>query len=273
MKRNIEDIEFTIFDTETTGLEPENGDRIVELAAIRFRGEQRIAEFQALVNPKREISPAAFEVNRITSQMLEGAPEINEVMPAFLKFIRGTCLCSYNAVFDLSFLNSELRSLNQDFPKEIPVLDILTMARRLIPGLKRYALWFVAEKMGIRSGQEHRALKDAELTWQVFRHLKQEMKNKGIANFSNLLDLFSLSSETLTDLNNQKLARIQEAIGLKIRLKIKYFSTSQAKVSEREVIPKEIKQERNRSYLIGYCCLRNEERTFRIDNILHLEPL
>ena len=63
MDENIEAIEFTIFDTETTGLNPVAGDRIVELAGLRVRGEQRLAQFNALVNPGREISPGAFAVN------------------------------------------------------------------------------------------------------------------------------------------------------------------------------------------------------------------
>jgi DNA polymerase-3 subunit epsilon len=107
MGQHIDEIEFTIFDTETTGLEPASGDRIVEIAGIRFRGKERIATFQTLVNPNRPISEAAFQVNRITQDMLKGAPGADAVMPKFLNFIQGSCLCSYNAGFDLEFLNNE----------------------------------------------------------------------------------------------------------------------------------------------------------------------
>jgi predicted DNA-binding transcriptional regulator YafY len=75
----------------------------------------------------------------------------------------------------------------------------------------------------------------------------------------------------LKDIDNQKIASIQEAIDLGVKLKIKYLSSASATLTERQVIPKEIKQENNRSYLVGYCCLRNEERSFRIDGILHIE--
>jgi len=79
MPKDIKEIEFTIFDLETTGLEPDSGDRIVEIAAVRLRDKQRLGEFQCLVNPgEKRISPAAFEINRITCQMLTGAPEILE---------------------------------------------------------------------------------------------------------------------------------------------------------------------------------------------------
>ena len=104
MNKNIDEVEFTIFDTETTGLEPQSGDRIVEIAAIKFKGKVKIATFQALVNPGRPISEAAQTVNNITAQMLKDAPSAEVILPGFLDFIKDTCLCSYNAPFDLAFL-------------------------------------------------------------------------------------------------------------------------------------------------------------------------
>ena len=66
MDKNIEAVEFSVWDTETTGLNPFSGDRIVELAGLRVKGKQRLAQFDALVNPQREISPGAFAVNKIS---------------------------------------------------------------------------------------------------------------------------------------------------------------------------------------------------------------
>ena len=279
--KNIDDVELSIFDTETTGLEPESGDRIVEIAGIRFRGKERLAAFQALVNPGRPISSAAFEVNKITPDMLEGAPGIEEVMPKFLDFIQGSCLCSYNAGFDLGFLNNEISLMSfrtgtlggsgKNILKDTIVVDILKMARRIMPGLSRYALWFVAGALGIKTEQKHRAFSDVELTLEVFNRLKEKLQTKGVSDFMNFSGLFALNSEFLDDINNRKIAKIQEAMDLGVKLKIKYLSSSNATVSERDVIPKEIRQERSRGYLVGYCCLRNEERAFRIDGILHLE--
>lgn len=271
MNKNLDEIEFTIFDTETTGLEPESGDRVVELAGIRFKGKQKLETFQSLVNPKREISEAAFAVNRITQDMLKDAPSIELVMPEFLKFIQGSCLCSYNAPFDLGFLNNELKILKKPPLENKVIVDILKMAKRLMPGLERYALWFVAEKLAIKIQQAHRAFSDVELSLEVFNKLKEILKAKGISDFMNFSSLFSLKSELLDDINNQKLARIQEAMDLGVKLKIKYLSSRDAQVTERQIIPREIKLENNNSYLVGFCYLRNEERTFRIDGILHLE--
>lgn len=270
MIKNIEEIEFTIFDTETTGLEPESGDRIVEIAGIRFKGKETIAAFQTLVNPHRLISAAAFEVNKITQDLLQGAPETGEVMPKFLDFMHDSCLCSYNATFDLEFLKNELKLMGKDLPNNA-VVDILKMAKRIMPGLERYSLRFVADKLGIKTEQKHRAFSDVELTLAVFNKLKEMLQTKGILDFTNFLSLFGLNSKFLDDLNNQKIGKIQEAMDLGVKLKIKYLSSLDASVTERNVIPKEIRQDKNKSYLVGFCCLRNEERTFRIDGILHLE--
>jgi len=271
MNKELNEVEFTIFDTETTGLAPSGGDRIVEIAAIRFKGKDKLAVFQSLINPDRKICEAAFAVNKISETMLKDAPRIPEVMPKFLEFIKGSCLCSYNAGFDLEFLNNELKIMGKDGLKDIVVVDILKMARRLLPGQERYALWFVADKLGIRAKQEHRAFSDVVMTLEVFERLKEIMERKGIFDFASFSRLFSIEPYFLDNLNSQRLSEIQEAIGLGVHIKIKYLSVAGAAITEREVMPKEIKQENGRSYLVGYCCLKKEERTFRVDGILHLE--
>lgn len=271
MNKNIDEIEFTVFDTETTGLEPQSGDRIVEIAALRFKGKERIATFSSLINSGRAISEAAFNVNKISTEMLKDAPLPEVVLPKFLDFIQGSCLCSYNAGFDLEFLDNELKIMGQPPLKDILVVDVLKMSKRMLPGLKRYALWFVAEKLGITTVQLHRAFSDVELTLAVFYQLKEMLDAKGIQDYNKFLGLFSINPVFLMDINNQKVAQIQEAINLKVMLKIEYLTASNAQVTLRNVMPREIKQEGTRSYLVGYCCLKKEERSFRVDNILHIE--
>jgi len=203
--------------------------------------------------------------------MLRQAPAMETVLPQFLDFIQGRCLCSYNAGFDLEFLNNELSILGKPSLQEVVAVDVLKMARRLLPGLERYALWFVAERLGLKSQQVHRALADVELTWEVFNRLNGILQSKGIMDFTHFSQLFSINALFVENATHQKLAQIQEAINLGVKVKIKYLSSWGAEVTEREVIPKEIKQENSRSYLVGFCCLRNDERTFRVDNMLHLE--
>ncbi|MFA5351190.1 MAG: exonuclease domain-containing protein [Candidatus Omnitrophota bacterium] len=271
MSKHIDEIEFTIFDTETTGLNPGSGDRIVELAGLRVRGREKLAKFDALVNPEKEISPQAFAVNKITQEMLKNAPGIEIVMPKFLDFIQGSYLCSYNVEFDLNFLNNELKIIGFPALASQISFDILTIAKRLMPNRQRYALWFIADKLGIKARQQHRAFSDVEMAWGVFNKLKDICQEKGIADFPSFSSLFAFNPQSLGSATFLKISQIEKAINLKSRLKIKYLSTKDAGISLREVIPKEIRQDTKSKYLIGFCCLKKEERIFKIDNILGLE--
>jgi len=270
MSSHINEIELTIFDTETTGLDPLAGERIVEIAGIRLKGEKEISVFSSFLNPGRPVSEAAFAVNKITPAMLEGAPPPEKIIPDFLKFSQGSFLCSYNAGFDLGFLNNELKLLGLPVLKGEPVFDVLIMARKLLPGFERYALWFVAEKLGIKNEQEHRALSDVKLTLAVFNKLKEASLKKGMGDFAIFSRLFTYAPAP-DDTLSQKVASIRKAIDLKARLKIKYLSVNNAEVSQREIIPKEVREDFKYKYLVGHCCLKNGERTFRVDNILSLE--
>lgn len=271
MRRNIEEVEFTIFDTETTGLDCRRGDKIVELAAMKFKGDEIIDRYETLINPLRPISEAAFRVNQISEQMLETAPIAQKILPDFLNFIRGSCLCSYNIPFDLGFINSELSIAGLKQIENTPAVDILTMARKLVPGLEKYALWFVAKKFGITQEQKHRAFSDVEITRKVFSILISTLKEKGISDYKSFLTLFGMSFEELDNLNTEKFSQIQKAISLQANINIKYFSCNDLVLTNRQVFPKFIKQERNSWYLVGFCNLKNDERTFRIDSILDVQ--
>lgn len=273
MHRDIEDVELTIFDTETTGLDPRCGDKIVEIAALRVRGARVSGRFETLVNPQRPVSPGAFAVNNISADMVRDAPLIKDVLPRFFDFIKGSCLCSYNLPFDLGFLKSEMASSGIGSLDEIPLIDILAMARRLLPGLERHSLSFVAYSLGIEQRQEHRALSDVDITWQVFGKLKAALRSKGISDLGHCISLFGVDQKVLRDLTQQKLSKIQEALDDALRLKIRYMSGADGTVTERIVLPKEIRQDRRHSYMVGFCFLKNEERMFRVDGILEMEAV
>jgi len=186
---HIDQVEFTIFDTETTGLDFACGERLVEIAGARFKAGTVIAKFDSLVNSGKAVSAKAFAVNKISPQMLQDAPGMGKVIPEFLRFSENSCLASYNTDFDLGFLNNELFLLNLPPVKLNQAMDILTLARNLLPGLPRYALWFVAESLGIKNNQQHRAYADVELTVEVFKKLKTIVLNKGLTDFEDFLRL------------------------------------------------------------------------------------
>jgi len=271
MDKRIDDVDFVIFDVETTGLNPQAGDRIVEIAAIRYKNGRSQGSFSSLVNPQREISPAAFEVNHISQEMVSRAPLAEEIIPKFLQFISGGCLAGYNVGFDLSFLENEIKLIGESKPVDIQVVDVLQMARRILPGVERYGLASISHHIGINTPQEHRALGDVELTAGVFSHLLGRIKEKGIENFLQFYNLFGFDTRFTQDLNNQHILAIQRAIDLGVRLRIKYYSSSTAEVTTREVEPKVIIEQGKRKYLVGFCRLRKDERTFKINAILNLE--
>ncbi len=271
MQKAIDDTIFTFLDTETTGLEPGSGDRVIEVAAVRLKGGERLAAFETLINPRRSLSEAASLVNGITADMLEGAPAMEEVAQQLLDFIGDSCLCSYNAPFDLGFLNSELRLVGRPPLEKQAVVDLLKAARRLIPGLERYSLSHVTSRLGLQIVQNHRAMPDVELTIALFGRLNAILKEKGITDFSTFVSLFGITPHYLDTIEHQKVAQIQQAIALGVRLKLRYLATSSAEVTERFVSPREVRKEGGKTYLIGHCHLRNDERAFRVDSILHLE--
>jgi len=163
--------EFVIFDVETTGLSPANGDRVVEIAALKIRALKPIARFHSLVDPGRAISFGAFEVNGISEQMLAGAPRCCEILPDFIQFLGEATLVGHNIRFDLSFLQYELEVARLKLDRELNFIDTIRLARQIMPHLKRYPLWFVAASLGIKESQKHRAMADVELTFEVFYRL------------------------------------------------------------------------------------------------------
>jgi len=163
--------EFVIFDVETTGLSPMGGDRVVEIAALKIKDLKPVARFQTLVDPCRPVSFAAYEVNGISDKMLVGAPRAKDILPPFLKFVGKSTLIGHNIAFDMNFLYNEMDLCAMKIQEEFETIDTIRLARRLMPTLKRYPLWLVADALGIKESQKHRAMADVELTFEVFSRL------------------------------------------------------------------------------------------------------
>src|ERR1700743_60170 len=110
---NIKLTEFVIFDVETTGLSHLDGDRIVEIAAVKVKSGQVVDKFYSLVNPKRSMPSQATLVNNITDEMLISAPVAADVLPQMIHFIGGACVAGHNVKFDLNFLCYELSMIGR----------------------------------------------------------------------------------------------------------------------------------------------------------------
>lgn len=187
----IKEKEFVVFDVETTGLSPVAGDRVIEIAAVKVRDLQVVEEFYSLINPQREISFGAFAVNGISQVMVDGAPTAQKIIPSFLEFIQTSVLVGHNVKFDLGFLSHELSLLEMKLPPQTVALDTIRMARTLIPGLGSYSLASVSYALGITEIQQHRAMADVMMTWEVFERLRQNAERKDLIQWEAWLKHFS----------------------------------------------------------------------------------
>lgn len=162
-----------VLDTETTGLEPEQGHRVIEVGAVELVDRKLTGRhFHEYINPERDIDDAAIEVHGITIDQLVEKPRFGDVAPAFLAFIGDAELVIHNAPFDLAFLDYEL-SLLPSAPASLrdvcPIVDSLQIARHKHPGQKN-SLDALCRRYEVDNSQRalHGALLDAEILADVY---------------------------------------------------------------------------------------------------------
>jgi DNA polymerase-3 subunit epsilon len=160
-----------VLDTETTGLEPAEGHRIIEIGCVELSGRRRGATQRWFLNPERQIDEAAIAVHGITREQLAGKPRFAEVADDLIRFIRGAELIIHNAPFDVGFLDAELvrAGRSERIAALCGVLDTLLMARQLHPG-QRNNLDALCKRYSIDNSQRsyHGALLDAEILADVY---------------------------------------------------------------------------------------------------------
>ncbi len=158
-----------VLDTETTGLDPKKGHRIIEIAAIELEGRKvSRRHFHHYLDPEREVDEEAARVHGFTWDMLKGRAKFADIAANFLEFVDGAELMAHNAPFDMSFINNELRLLNLP-PLQNPVVDTLKMAREMNPG-KKNGLDALCNRYEIDNTHRtlHGALLDTELLAEVY---------------------------------------------------------------------------------------------------------
>lgn len=163
-----------IFDTETTGLSPREGHRLVEIGAVEMvSGSLTGRTFHRYIDPERDMPVEAYRVHRISAEMLAGKPKFAEVAESFLDFARGAALVAHNASFDMGFLNYELERCGQP-GWDGEVIDTVQMARRKFPGSPA-SLDALCARFGIDTSQRdadgHGAILDAKLLAEVWIEL------------------------------------------------------------------------------------------------------
>jgi len=178
--RPLAALSYTVFDTETTGLQPSAGDEIVSIGAVRIVNGRLLEHevFEQLVDPRRDMSPEASRITGIEASMLEGQPTIDKVLPAFRAFCEDTVLIAHNAAFDMRFLRLKEDAAGVRFTQ--PVLDTLLLSAVINPQLDSHRLEAIAERMGVNPIGRHTALGDAIMTGEVFLRMIPLLAEQGI---------------------------------------------------------------------------------------------
>ncbi len=163
---------LVFLDTETTGLDPRLGHRIIEVAAVEAIGRELTGnQLHHYLDPEREIDAGATAVHGFSWDDLRGKPKFNSIAEELLKFMSGARVVIHNAAFDISFIDQELARLRQPpvAKREIVVTDSLLLAREKFPG-KRNSLDALCDRLGVDNSHRnlHGALLDARLLAEVF---------------------------------------------------------------------------------------------------------
>ena len=178
--RRLDELAYTVFDTETTGLEPSQGDEIISIGAARIvNGRLLLQEtYEQLVDPGRSVPAASQRIHGITPAMLTGQPAIDDVLPDFERFAQGSVLVGHNVAFDLKFL--ALKEASSGVRLSQPVLDTLLLSPVAHPDHADHSLEAIAGRLGVRVLGRHTALGDALLTGEIFVRLIPLLADRGI---------------------------------------------------------------------------------------------
>lgn len=179
---------YTVLDIETTGLDPRYCE-IIEISAMKYSSGQNIGTFSTLVKPSEPIDEYITSLTGITNDMLKSAPDISETMQKFYNFVGSDLIVGYNVNFDINFLYDNLLNcrsliLSNSF------IDVMRIARKILPGLKNHKQTTVADHYGISTAGAHRAAVDCEICNAIFEKLQTDILATGQS-----LEDFKLSSK------------------------------------------------------------------------------
>jgi DNA polymerase-3 subunit epsilon len=257
----LSEVPFVLFDIESTGLEPQHGDRICEIALVVWQGGTQRDVYETLVKPDRPISPDAYAVNQIPAHLLVSAPPFEAVANTLLQKLEGKVLVAHNAPFDFSFLNTELIRSGKPALNN-PLVDTLQLARTFLVH-DRYNLGALSRALGVER-PSHRAMSDVVALKAVFAHLLERLRMLGVYTLDDLLR--AQRGLLPGDPEPKAPADLLTALREGRRLHITYH-TGGGDAVPRDILPLEFQHNNGMPRIIAYCYLRNSQRTFYLDRI------
>lgn len=199
----LEKLTYVVFDTETTGLLPSEGDEICQIAAVRIVNGRRVDTevFDTLVNPHRRIPEVSTSVHGISDAMVADAPDIVEVGRKFHKFAEGAVLVAHNAPFDMEFLRRKEGAIGLNFDN--PVLDTVLLSAVVFGQSEVHSLDALTHRLGITIPEEarHTAIGDTVATADAFLKLLPALKARGLMTFGDVVTEVRKHGRLLKDLN------------------------------------------------------------------------
>jgi DNA polymerase III subunit epsilon len=176
----LTDLTYTVFDTETTGLDPSGGDEIISIGAFKIVNGKLLEneKFDQLIDPQRTVPPASTRIHGLTKEHLKGKPTLEVVLPRFEQFAKNTVLIAHNGAFDLRFL--EIKESLTGIRFNHPILDTLILSSLISPHLESHNLEVLAERYHLAIKNRHSALDDALLTGRIFLKMVALLAEKNI---------------------------------------------------------------------------------------------
>ena len=265
------DVPIVVLDTETTGLFPGIGHRVVEIGAVRLESWQPVAEISHLIYPERKMDPRASAVNGITDADLIGQPTFAQIAPELSTLLEGALLVAHNASFDAGFLGIEYfiaDQMNLSGSRQPvlpnPWLCTLLLARRHFH-FGRNNLGHIARRLGVRVGQAHRALNDVYTTAEILKRMVRQLGQRKLKTVGDLLYAQGEPVFTPPPPNVFLPESVREALTDGRQLHILYLG--QSGETEWIITPLYPGEHRGVGYLVGDCHRDGDRRTFRLDRI------
>lgn len=255
------EVEVATVDVETTGLAPEKGAEMVEIAVVKMKAGEIEDIWSSLIRIEGKMNSDAEEVHGISEEELRYAPRLEDVMSIFAHKVKGCIILAHNAPFDMGFINIALfKTIRRQLKS--PVIDLLGISRYLQPYFVSHRLVDIAGVLNLPAENLHRATGDSLLT------------AKALTTYSDMYNLWNLPIYRLSQMSRtQPFIRgldenIVEALNRRLVIRIAY--EGKEGVIERDIMPISVK---NRFFLEGFCFLRGRIRSFKLNCIKSLKPI